>query len=48
MTSRAVGACPDCQAAVPRDATLIQYERAGGNPGVYAACPACGDVVQPI
>jgi NAD-dependent SIR2 family protein deacetylase len=42
-----LGDCPNCGESVTEPWLLIEYEREDGDPGRYAECPACGDVVRP-
>lgn len=45
-THQSLGDCPECDVSVPASRLLIEYESTDG-PGVFAECPACGDVVTP-
>jgi uncharacterized Zn finger protein len=42
-----IGACPHCERDLRRTHILIEYETASGEPGVWADCPECGEVVDP-
>jgi len=42
-----VGVCPSCETTIDSHDVLIEYERSAGEPGIYAECPACRDVVTP-
>lgn len=42
-----LGICPFCSAEVATTDVLIEYESADG-PAVYAECPECRDVVNPV
>ncbi|WP_353633943.1 hypothetical protein ABSL23_12400 [Halobacterium sp. NMX12-1] len=44
--SQSLGACPECGAAIPPGAVLVEYERDDG-PVVYAECPECVEPVHP-
>jgi DNA-directed RNA polymerase subunit M/transcription elongation factor TFIIS len=43
----ALGHCPYCGGRIPEAYTLIEYERSNDEPGVFAECPDCGEVVRP-
>jgi hypothetical protein len=43
-----LGTCPFCGEAVTEHDVLIRYETADGGPGVWAECPGCRDVVDPM
>ena len=42
-----LGDCPSCRATVRTVDVLIEYEVAG-QPAVYAECPQCREVVNPL
>lgn len=42
-----LGTCPLCGDAVSEHDVVIEYETAGGDPGVWAECPGCLDIVDP-
>jgi uncharacterized Zn finger protein len=42
-----LGACPSCEHDLRRVHVLIDYETDSGEPGVWADCPECGEVVDP-
>jgi len=37
-----------CGETVTRQHAIIHYETASGEPGVWAECPDCGEIVDPI
>lgn len=41
-----LGACPHCTSDIATRDVIIRYEK-DGHPAVYAACPDCGDIVNP-
>mgnify|MGYP002760476312 CR=1 FL=1 len=43
-----IGTCPNCERALRRTHVLIDYETAAGERGVWADCPECGEVVDPV
>lgn len=45
-TSRALGACPHCEAVIPATGLLIEYETEAGR-DLFAECPECEVVVTP-
>ena len=49
MTQNAsvLGRCPECGADISRAWLLIEYEKTDGTTGIWAECPACGEVVSP-
>ena len=42
-----LGTCPACGVAITEHDVLIEYER-GGRRAVYADCPGCHTVVDPL
>ena len=42
-----IGTCPNCERDLRRTHVLIDYETEDGEPGVWADCPECGEVVDP-
>jgi len=42
-----LGRCPDCGEPIASVWRLIEYETDDGSDGVWAECPACGNVVDP-
>ena len=42
-----LGACPDCEATIPRDDLLAEYTHPDEWPKMLAECPGCGEVVSP-
>jgi RNase P subunit RPR2 len=42
------GTCSFCGETVTGQHAIIQYETASGEPGVWAECPSCGEIVDPI
>ena len=42
-----LGACPDCEANIPRDDLLAEYTHPDKWPKMLAECPGCGEVVSP-
>jgi len=42
-----LGECPQCSRDIPPAYSLIEYETADGEQGIWAECPACGEVVDP-
>ncbi|WP_455549936.1 DUF7837 family putative zinc-binding protein [Halorubrum ezzemoulense] len=41
------GDCSFCGETVTGQHAIIHYETAGGDPGVWAECPGCGEIVDP-
>ena len=41
------GDCSFCGETVTSRHAIIHYETAGGDPGVWAECPSCGEIVDP-
>jgi len=41
------GDCSFCGETVTGRHAIIHYETAGGDPGVWAECPSCGEIVDP-
>ncbi|WP_445972123.1 DUF7837 family putative zinc-binding protein [Halorubrum miltondacostae] len=41
------GDCSFCGETVTGRHVIIYYETAGGNTGVWAECPRCGEIVDP-
>ncbi|WP_206746944.1 hypothetical protein, partial [Halorubrum sp. C191] len=41
------GDCSFCGETVTGRDAIIHYETAGGDPGVWAECPSCGEIVDP-
>jgi predicted RNA-binding Zn-ribbon protein involved in translation (DUF1610 family) len=42
-----LGRCPECGEEIPSGYALIEYEKDDGTTGIWAECPACGEVVRP-
>jgi hypothetical protein len=42
------GTCSFCDETVTGRHAIIEYETANGKPGVWAECPGCGKIVDPI
>lgn len=42
-----LGDCPNCGSEIPPGQILIEYETESGR-GVWAECPGCSDVVDPL
>ncbi|WP_195155685.1 hypothetical protein [Halorubrum sp. AJ67] len=42
------GTCSFCGERVTGRHAIIHYETAGGEPGMWAECPGCGEIVDPI
>ena len=40
------GDCSFCGEAVTGQHAIIHYETAGDDPGVWAECPSCGEIVD--
>jgi NAD-dependent SIR2 family protein deacetylase len=45
--SSPLGHCPECGRSIPDGWKLIEYERADGEPGVFAECPSCESIIRP-
>lgn len=45
--SPALGACPECAAAIAPACVLIEYERGTGEVTAFAECPGCREVIHP-
>ncbi len=43
----ALGACPECAAAIQPARVLIEYERREGEATAFAECPSCRKVIRP-
>jgi hypothetical protein len=43
-----LGYCPFCGDTVTEHDVLIRYETTDGELGVWAECPGCRDVVDPM
>jgi len=41
------GDCSFCGETVTGRHAIIQYETDSGDPGVWAECPSCGEIVDP-
>ncbi|WP_455768282.1 DUF7837 family putative zinc-binding protein [Halorubrum ezzemoulense] len=41
------GDCSFCGETVTSRHAIIHYETAGGDTGVWAECPSCGEIVDP-
>ena len=41
------GSCSFCGETVTDRHAIIHYETAGGEPGMWAECPDCGEIVDP-
>jgi hypothetical protein len=44
----AIGACPDCGRSITEGNVLIRYQTAESTPGIWASCPDCNEVIDPI
>jgi|AntRauMinimDraft_3_1070383.scaffolds.fasta_scaffold00475_5 hypothetical protein len=42
------GTCSFCGETVTDRHAIIHDETTGGEPGVWAECPGCGEIVDPI
>ena len=42
------GDCSFCGETVTGRHAIIEYETASGEPGVWAECPGCSEIVDPI
>jgi uncharacterized Zn finger protein len=42
-----LGVCPNCGHDIQPIDELITYERSDSTIGVFAECPACGEVIDP-
>ena len=42
-----LGVCPNCGHDIRPIDELITYERSDSTIGVFAECPACGEVIDP-
>ena len=42
-----LGRCPECGEDISEAWMLVEYKKNDGTEGVWAECPACGDVVAP-
>lgn len=45
--AQTLGNCPECGERISTAWVLVAYEKGDGTDGVWAECPACGDVVAP-
>lgn len=45
--SSVLGFCPQCGCEVPAAYLLIEYETENGQPGRWAECPGCENVIDP-
>lgn len=45
--SSSLGCCPRCDARIPRECMLIEYERGDEEYPCFAACPTCEGVIRP-
>ncbi|WP_449271810.1 DUF7837 family putative zinc-binding protein [Halobellus ruber] len=45
-TASELGACPFCEAVIPTEAVLLEYE-VDGETRMFAECYECGEPVQP-
>lgn len=43
-----LGTCPQCDSAVRESSVMIEYETKDGEAGVWAECPDCEMIVDPI
>ncbi|WP_449404584.1 DUF7837 family putative zinc-binding protein [Halorubrum vacuolatum] len=43
-----LGTCPVCGQTVANRHVLIRYAKASGDQGVWAECPGCKDVIDPV
>ena len=43
----ALGHCPNCDREITETWTIIEYEQADGDIGIFAECPDCDEVVKP-
>lgn len=41
-------ACSFCGKTITKHHVLIQYETTTGERGLWAECPSCGEIVDPI
>jgi hypothetical protein len=50
MTTNAssLGPCPFCGAAVADKQVIVEYETSDGETAVWAECPDCRDIVDPL
>lgn len=46
--SSRLGTCPHCHTDITTADVLIKYETSDGQSGVWAECPECRDVVEPV
>ncbi|MFB6301485.1 MAG: hypothetical protein ABEH78_01285 [Haloferacaceae archaeon] len=42
-----LGPCPLCGEAVSERDVVIEYETSAGEPGIWAECPGCLEIVDP-
>ncbi|SEA39949.1 hypothetical protein SAMN04488065_2950 [Haloplanus vescus] len=42
-----LGTCSFCGDNVTEGYVILRYETTAGEPGVWAECPGCGEVVDP-
>jgi len=42
-----LGRCPECGEDISEAWILVEYKKNDGTEGVWAECPACGEVVAP-
>jgi hypothetical protein len=43
-----LGTCPHCHTAITASHVLIEYETSDGQEAVWAECPECREVVDPV
>jgi hypothetical protein len=43
-----LGVCPHCQTAINAADVLIEYETSDGHDALWADCPECREVVDPV
>jgi hypothetical protein len=50
MTSNnpVLGKCPQCDHEIQETWVMIEYETTDGDPGVWAECPNCETIVDPL
>lgn len=43
-----LGACPHCDTDISTVHVLIEYQTSDGQEAVWAECPECEDVIDPV
>jgi len=43
-----LGTCPQCGSEVCEGSVMIEYETKDGDAGVWAECPDCAMIVDPL